>query len=267
MDSTGNGDSRGDCVTVRVRRFTGSGTDCEAFEDTTDTIVSETALTVVHGDFRFTLSSCSPSCLEYLAVGHLASLGRIGKDDRITCLERPEEGNVIRVQTGRELESTGGAGKAGRLPASQAVRFPPEAICGVLDDLLRRSPLFQMTGGVHAAALCDAGGILVWHDDIGRHNAVDKVVGHALLDGITQSDKFLALTGRINSEIAAKVASAGIPVVATKAPPTSLGVAVAGQAGVTVVGFVRNLRLTVYTCPERIVGRGRAVSFVGGMLQ
>ncbi|HHY12867.1 MAG TPA: formate dehydrogenase accessory sulfurtransferase FdhD [Firmicutes bacterium] len=131
--------------------------------------------------------------------------------------------------------------------------FNPGAICDIFDDLLQRSSLFKMTGACHAAALCDENGIVLWHEDIGRHNAVDKVIGHAFLEKIPLNDKMLAITGRINSEIVDKVVSANIPVVASKAPPTDVAVRTAQKAGVTVIGFVRNRRMTVYSNSERVV--------------
>ncbi|MGE5483736.1 MAG: formate dehydrogenase accessory sulfurtransferase FdhD [Ignavibacteriales bacterium] len=256
-----------DYAAIDVRKFTDAGKDTEALQDARDTVVTEADLTLLYGDVRVEMPSCSPSNLEYLAVGRLVTRGFIGPDDRVTAveMERLPRGNAIRVRTERVDGSASDSSasdqrRPGQGGPGHAVLFSPGAICDALDDLLRRSRLFQMTGAAHAAALWDGRGILVWHEDIGRHNAVDKVIGHSFLNGINLTDKMLVLTGRINSEIVAKVISAGIPIVASKAPPTDLGVAAASRAGVTVVGFVRDRRITVYSCLERVAGRPQVAS-------
>ncbi len=239
-----------DYTSVKVRRFTESGKENEAVEEISDLVVTEASLTVLHRDVRANLPSCSPSSAGYLAVGHLVSRGLIRSSDRVVGLEHLPGENVIRVRTERVPQ------QEELLEREFRVSFSPGAICSVLDDLLQRSSLFKMTGASHAAALCDDTGILCWHEDIGRHNAVDKTIGHGFLEGILLGDKMLALTGRINSEIVEKVVSAGIPALASKAPPTDLAVRIAERAGVTVIGFVRNRRLAVYSCPERLAPAG-----------
>ena len=130
----------------------------------------------------------------------------------------------------------------------------PAFLCEAIDGLLKRSRLFRETGGCHSAELHGRDGFVFGHDDIGRHNAVDKVVGHAVLAGVALGDKVLAITGRMASDIVKKAAVAGIPILASKAPPTDLAVKVARSYGITIAGFVRGRRLTVYSGADRVLG-------------
>ncbi|MFA5354056.1 MAG: formate dehydrogenase accessory sulfurtransferase FdhD, partial [Thermodesulfovibrionales bacterium] len=115
------------------------------------------------------------------------------------------------------------------------------------------SELYKVTGCVHSAALSDGKEILCLAEDIGRHNAVDKVIGYALSEGIPFEGKIMLASGRLSSEIVSKCARWGIPVVASRTSPTSLAVEIAEKYGVTVTGFIRAERMNVYTHPERIL--------------
>lgn len=117
----------------------------------------------------------------------------------------------------------------------------------------RASELYQNTGCVHSAALSDGTEIICLAEDIGRHNAVDKVIGYAILENIPFAGKIMLASGRLSSEIVSKCAKWGIPLVASRTSPTSLALDIAERSGVTVVGFVRADGLNVYTHPQRIV--------------
>jgi FdhD protein len=117
----------------------------------------------------------------------------------------------------------------------------------------KASELYQMTGCVHSAALSDEEEIICLAEDIGRHNAVDKAIGYALLENIPFGGKIMLASGRLSSEIVSKCARWGIPMVASRTSPTSLALDIAETSGVTVVGFVRADRFNVYTHPHRVV--------------
>jgi FdhD protein len=114
------------------------------------------------------------------------------------------------------------------------------------------SILFKSTGGAHAAALCDTEEILVFKEDIGRHNAVDKVFGECLMRGIETYGKTLLTSGRISSEMLLKAVKCEIAVVVSRSAPTSLAVQFAEAAGITLVGFARGRRMNIYSKDHRI---------------
>jgi FdhD protein len=140
------------------------------------------------------------------------------------------------------------------LPPGPAV---DAAVLPVLVERLRSGQgVFERTGGLHAAGLFDAaGGLVCMREDVGRHNAVDKVVGRMLLDGrVPLRDSILVVSGRAGYEIVQKSITAGIPVLAAVGAPSSLAVALAREFHQTLVGFLRGERFNVYAAPDRLTG-------------
>lgn len=131
-----------------------------------------------------------------------------------------------------------------------------ETLYALPDRLRAEQRVFSSTGGLHAAGLFAADGtLLALHEDVGRHNAVDKLIGRALLDdALPLSETLLLVSGRLSFEIVQKVIAAGIPLVAAVSAPSSLAVDLARTSGVTLVGFLRGPSMNVYTHPQRIAG-------------
>jgi FdhD protein len=137
--------------------------------------------------------------------------------------------------------------------ARSAAPVPAEVVAALPDRLRAAQKVFDSTGGLHAAALFDrAGTPLVVREDVGRHNAVDKVVGSRVLAGLDTGLPILCVSGRIGFELAQKAVAAGIEVIAAVGAPSSLAVELAERAGLCAVGFVREDRFVVYSRPDRI---------------
>jgi FdhD protein len=123
----------------------------------------------------------------------------------------------------------------------------------VFNEFQQKSEFFRLTGCFHSAALSDGNKFLVFAEDIGRHNAIDKVTGYFILKDISFSEKLLLVSCRISSGIVSKCSRFGIPIIASRAAPTDLAIDIAEASGITMIGFVRGDSLNVYTNPQRIV--------------
>jgi len=183
--------------------------------------------------------------------------------NRIDVVVRPEALNPeARLEVVRLIRAGCGAVDVDRAeiplpPVHSAVQMSPQAILAMGAVMRGGQALHEGVGGVHAAALCDAEGReIVVCEDVGRHNAVDKAVGHCLLRGIPLERTMLLCSGRLSYEMVTKVIRVGIPVLASVSTPTALAVRLAERFNLTVVGYLRGSRMTVYTHPERIAGVG-----------
>ena len=141
----------------------------------------------------------------------------------------------------------------GLAPPNPAFRIDPNVLCELPARLRDQQQVFGRTGGLHAAALFNAAGeLLVLREDIGRHNAVDKVVGWALMQGlIPLSECALMVSGRGGFEIVQKSLAAGVPLLASVSAPSSLAVKLARELSLTLIGFLRHRRFVIYSNPER----------------
>jgi FdhD protein len=164
----------------------------------------------------------------------------------------------------RHFVATASCGICGRASidelASRIAPRPPgpvvrrDVILGLPDVMRTAQAVFERTGGLHAAALFDTkGGLVAVREDVGRHNALDKVIGWAALARrVPLSDAVLLVSGRMSFEIVQKAAMAGIPVIGAVSAPSSLAVQTAARLGITVVGFLRGDHFNIYSHPERV---------------
>jgi FdhD protein len=140
---------------------------------------------------------------------------------------------------------------------SDGFAVAPEALYALPERLRSEQHVFKHTGGLHAAGLFDAEGkLLALREDVGRHNAVDKLVGRALLDGaLPLRDRILLVSGRLSFEIVLKALAARIPLVAAVSAPSSLAVDLADAGGITLAAFLRGTQVNVYTHPDRVAAK------------
>ena len=241
-----------------------------------DMIAREFPLTLILNNQELVTLLCSPVNLKYLAIGFLSSEGLLKSKDEIKQIIVDAERGVVRVETeeSRELDRdvlfkrliTSGCGRgvsfynatdAASQKVESRVEISAHNVFTLVSDFQHRSQIYRMTGGVHSAALCDKESIIVFSEDIGRHNAIDKIMGKCLLEDISTDNRIIITSGRISSEILLKIAKRNIPILISKSAPTDLGVKLADDLGVTLLGFVRGKRINAYTNDWRIAPDGR----------
>jgi FdhD protein len=252
-----------------------------------DCLVAEEPLEIRLGDTPLSVTMRTPGHDLELTTGFLLTEGLIERREQIASLEHFETknqqatGNIVRVQLSgtcvepeqlrRNFFMTSSCGVCGKVSIeavkADGIRRPngsflldPEVLCTFPNTLKAGQSVFDRTGGLHAAGLFNVHGeLIVLREDVGRHNAVDKVVGWALLADRLQlplADYALMISGRGGFEIIQKALRAGVPLVASVSAPSSLAVRLARETGLTLVGFLRGRRFLVYSGEERLKPQG-----------
>ena len=230
------------------------------FQEVKAEVVREQPLTVYVNGERFLTLLCSPFDLEPLVLGYLWMEKVIAGLDEVTGLSVSEvDGRAdvtltrpVTLPTERILTSGCGGGITFRIDprlfprVRSTLKVKPEALAARLHDLLRDARHYHASRGIHGAALADADRVLLVAEDVGRHNAVDKLKGLALLRGLPTDDRILLSTGRVSSEMLLKAARMRVPLIASRTSPTEMAVALAEQLGITVAGYVRGDGLNLY---------------------
>lgn len=248
----------------------------EGRQDNEDIVTIELPLTIILNNKELATLLCSPTDLKYLAIGFLASEGLIKDKAEIKKIIVDEKRGVARVEAVEDKEFApdvfkrlitsgcgGGVSFHGATDAQEQTRVESKtAISNVevftlMREFQHRSQVYRTTGGVHSAALCDTKGILVFNEDIGRHNAIDKIFGECILTDIPTDDRIIITSGRVSSEILLKVAKRNIPILVSKSAPTNMGVRLANGLGITLIGFVRGERMNVYASGWRVTTNGK----------
>jgi len=236
-------------------------------EDLEDFIAIEKRLRVsVNGEEAISLY-CTPTMIRELIAGFFLTEGIISGEFCLDEIAVKYGGEDITVDIPARGEiKTGGvtvtSGCVGGITFNKKKYFErivdgfslkAAVIENIFKEFQRRGELYRLTGCVHSAAISDGKKILVFAEDIGRHNAVDKVIGYSVLEEIPFTEKLMLVSGRLSSEIASKCSKWGIPIVASRTAPTDLAIEIAEASGVTLLGFVRGERMNIYTNAQRII--------------
>ncbi len=242
------------------------------YSEVEDLVVCEQPLTIyLNGNDLVTLL-CTPEHLEDLTVGYLVSEGLITALEEIDYLKLDAASEKISVNlkgagniedkifVRRYLSTGSGKGVSfdqlsdtrSSKELARDYRVQPVFIIDMMKALQDNSDLFRKTGGVHTAALGQDGVLMLQRDDIGRHNAVDKVLGYCFRNRIETRDKVLVISGRVSSEITLKTVRMGIQVLVSKSAPTDMAIQFAEKIGLTLVGFTRGKRFSVYSHSYRV---------------
>jgi FdhD protein len=239
----------------------------ESHNNTVEDAVAEEKKLRISVNGREVLSLyCSPIMIRELVAGFFMTEGIINGNwcsDRMSI--QYDEDILVDISAEGEVSLEGSSRTSGcvggitfekpqnDVDIGKGIRIEKSRLRELFHDFQKRSDLYNMTGCIHSAAISDGQHILVVGEDIGRHNAVDKVTGYCFLEDIPLNDKIMLVSGRLSSEMATKCSRWGIPIVVSRAAPTALAIDIADKHGITMVGFMRGKRLNIYTRPERII--------------
>lgn len=209
----------------------------------------------------------SPHELRFLVVGFLRLQGFVEKVEDFHLLSVCNDFGIAKVEIKGALPerlkpvltSGCGTGVTFTLPAGlrespnspSSRRFTPAAVFAMMDELARKAEGYRSHGGMHSAAVGD-GAIVLFAEDLGRHNTLDRIAGEALLRGIDLAGTMLVTSGRVSTELVAKCVLLGIELIASRTAPTDMAVRMADEAGITLIGYVRSEKFELYTHPERL---------------
>ncbi len=249
-----------------------------------DCVAEETPVALVYNGEPHVVMMATPADLEDFALGFSCSEEVIGDAGELQSLDVFRHDNAgaasyeIRMRIPpqrhqallgrrRNLQGRTGCGLCGAETIADAIRSPRRVGAGVpvssaalrraQDELRRRQPLNALTGATHAAAWAAPDGALqLVREDVGRHNALDKLIGALLREGRDTARGFALVTSRASYEMALKAAMAGIPLLAAISAPTAYAIRVAGEAGLTLIGFARGDSFVIYACPARVLDAG-----------
>lgn len=238
-----------------------------------DIVATEYALTVYVNDNELATIVCTPEHMDELVIGFLASEGVIRNLQQVQSVTIHSTSGSARVVTThvvnfnqafynkRYIASCCGKSRQTFYFYNDAhtakrvdddLTLTPDEVLAAVNHMEEEATLFKDTGGVHIASLHLADGTVVSRSDIGRHNALDKLFGYTLRNGVNLSGAFISFSGRLSSEVLLKVAKIGVGIVVARSAPTALALDIAEELRITTVGFVRDDRFNVYTHPHRI---------------
>lgn len=233
---------------------------------------SERPITVYMNDVEVATVQATPRDLEDMAVGFLVAEGLMTERADFVSVEADHKRGMVYVTSDESVPDdmvyktryvTSGCGKGvtfssvgharGLDRVTSEVRVSPDVLYHLMSEMSHAADQYRDTGGTHACGLALDGELVLVREDVGRHNAVDKVLGRAWVDETPLGDAVLLSTGRISYEMAVKAAKSQVPIAATRSSVTDLAAEIATELGITLVGYVRGGKLVVYTHPQRII--------------
>ncbi|MCO4337854.1 formate dehydrogenase accessory sulfurtransferase FdhD [Staphylococcus agnetis] len=240
--------------------------------ETYDDYVTEFPLTIMINGEEFATVICSPTHLNELILGFLASEGVILKRQELKQIDIDESKGFVhveltynvhdRIQLSNKRLVASCCGKSREFyfqndaaiakTSMSKIQLHPEQVLTMMHRLQDESETFQATGGLHNAAISDGDAFYIHRQDIGRHNALDKLYGYCIDNEISVRDKILIFSGRISSEILIKAAKIGVGMIISKSAPTTLAIQLANDLNITAIGFVRNQHFNIYSHAHRI---------------
>jgi len=242
---------------------------------------SESPITLHMNEVEVATVQATPDDLEEMAAGFLVAEGLMTDRDALIAIDVDRKRGLVYVFTSEAVPDdmvhktryvTSGCGKGvtfssvgharGLAKVESDLRVPSQVLYDLMGQLARAAKAYRDTGGMHACGLVRGEELLLVREDVGRHNALDKLLGRAWLDRIPVEDSVLLSTGRISYEMAVKAAKAAAPVVVSRTAVTDLAAEIAAELGITLAGYARGGKITVYTHPERILGEGDAAKEV-----
>lgn len=208
----------------------------------------------------------SPHDLRFLVAGFLRLQGLVDRVEDFNALSVCNDYGIASVQIRKELPeklkpvltSGCGTGISFSIPKVNTVQregiptsYTPAAVFSMMEGLARKAEGYRNHGGMHSAAVGD-GSVVLFSEDLGRHNTIDRIAGEALLKGIDLAGMMLVTSGRVSTELVAKAALLGIELVASRTSPTETAVKMAAEAGITLIGYVKAERFEIYSHPGRL---------------
>ncbi len=232
-------------------------------------VIAEQAVTLTVNNEAWLTFMCTPNNLEAMAVGFLYNEEIIESMEEVASVHVCPEGDNIDVWLSHAVQKpekwartsgcSGGRTSVtkGELPAGGAKPqngglLRPDRIGELISQLSAAQDLYKKTGGVHTSALSDGEKLILVAEDIGRHNTLDKLAGRCLLQHISLANRIILTTGRVSSEMTQKAGRMGVSIVISRTSPSTLSVEMAEMMGITLIGYAKGERFTVYTHAERI---------------
>ena len=234
-------------------------------EETEGEVVQEYPLPLTVNGRELATLIASPHELRYLVAGFLRLQGFVSKMEDIELLSVCNDYGIANVRIKGELPerlkpvltSGCGTGITFSLPLKltpvSGGSVAPETLFALMEQLARQAGQYRSHGGIHSAAVGDGTRLVLYAEDIGRHNTLDRIAGEALLKGIDLGGMLLVTSGRVSAEMAAKAALLGVSTIASRTSPTDMAITMCADAGITLIGYLRGGSFQVYSHPERLV--------------